>query len=1515
VPSGATSGNVVVTVGGVASNGVAFTIKTGPVPLISGLSPTSGPAGSSVTITGTGFGLTQGTSSVMIGSVATAVTSWSDTSVVAIVPGNLSAYNLVGVSIVVSGVSSSGGPVFTITPTITSINPTAGPVGTSVTITGNNFGTSQGTSAVTFGGATATPTSWSPTSIVVPVPAGATTGNVIVTAASFASNAVAFAVTPALTSLNPTSGPVGTSVTISGTSFGATQGSSTVTFNGTSATPTSWSATSIGVPVPNAATTGNVVVTVGGQPSNGLTFTLAAPPPPTVASLSPPLGFVGTSVTITGMNFGSSQGASTVMFNGVIAVPTSWTPTSIVAPVPNGATTGSVFVTVGGAASNGSNFTVTVPPVPVALVQHTSKDAGSTSSSTLAFKSNNTAGNWIAVVARAGKSGQVFTVSDSLHNTYRTAAQFNVTVDTPNGDTLGVFYAENIAGGANTITVTDTISGNTLRFAIFEYSGVAHANSLDGVIAGQGTNAGPNSGSITTSMNGDLLLGAAMSAGPAAYTAGPGYKMEEFVPAEPNTKLVAEDQIQPVAGVASASATLGASDHWGAVLAAFRPGNAGITGPTITTLNPTFAPVGTAVAISGTNFGSSQSTSTVSFNGTAATPSSWTATSIVAPVPAGASTGTVVVTVGGVASNGLTFTVTVPPPGIASLNPSFALAGNGAFTLTVNGTNFLPSSVIQWNGNVRTTSFVSSTQLQAAITGADIASAGGAKVTVSNPGLGGAVSSPSTFFVGASGGSNFAVLAVTQEAQDIVYDPKNQVFYLSVTATATTNPNTISVLDPATASITSTQPAGVNPNVLAVSDDSQFLYAGIDGAASVQRYILPGLAPDIRYALGSGQFGPYFALDLQVAPGAPQTTAVTLGNTSISPEAQGGITIFDDAAPRMVQAGGISSLFDSIQWGADPTALYGANYEDSGNDFYTLSVNSGGVTLNQDFPRVLNTYLGRIHFDAGTNLIYADDGHVINPSTGLPVGNFNAVGPMVVDFSLNTAFFLTTSSGIGATIRSFDLTHFTPIASVSVPSAAGTLSRLIRWGQNGLAFLSRDSNSSGRVFLIGGSFVGPAPAFVTTAPPNPMIPPTPSPNAPTITSLLPSSAIAGGAAVVLTVNGAQFDLAAVVQFNGAALATTFVSSTQLQATIPASDILTAGTASITVANPPASGGSSSGSTFFIGASGGISSAGTGFAVQVVNQASNDIVFDPVDQLFYLSAPNTSPSGNTIAVLDPSTAQIVGKQYAGSNPNVISISDDGQFLYAGIDGSSSVQRFTLPSLAPDIRYALGANRFDGPYFALDLQVAPGTPRTTAVTSGIFNLSPAAASGISIFDDAAMRPTIAAGFLSGGNLYDSLQWGSDATNLYAVNNEGSGFDFYTLSVNSTGVTLTSDYPNVVPGFRDKIHFDGGSKLIYSDNGYVVNPSTGAPVGTFLLTGLVPPFVMVPDSSLNTGFFVARTINSTLAIYSFNLSTFAPVSSILIPNITGNPLRLIRWGQSGLAFNTDAGEIVLVGGNFVH
>ncbi len=81
---------------------------------------------------------------------------------------------------------------------------------------------------------------------------------------------------PILTSLIPTSGLAGSSVTITGSNFVATQGASALTFNGVLATVTSWSATSIVTTVPAAATSGPVVMTVGGQSSNGLSYTVTA---------------------------------------------------------------------------------------------------------------------------------------------------------------------------------------------------------------------------------------------------------------------------------------------------------------------------------------------------------------------------------------------------------------------------------------------------------------------------------------------------------------------------------------------------------------------------------------------------------------------------------------------------------------------------------------------------------------------------------------------------------------------------------------------------------------------------------------------------------------------------------------------------------------------------------------------------------------------------------------------------------------------------------------------------------------------------------------------------------------------------------------------------------------------------------------------------------------------------------------------------------------------------------------
>ena len=80
---------------------------------------------------------------------------------------------------------------------------------------------------------------------------------------------------------------------------------------------------------------------------------------------------------------------------------------------------------------------------------------------------------------------------------------------------------------------------------------------------------------------------------------------------------------------------------------------------------------------------------------------------------------------------------------VSGLSPSFATAGGPAFTLTVNGSNFLSGAKVRWNGSDRTTTFVSATQLRANILAADVATAGTVPVTVFNPD--GSLSNATTF--------------------------------------------------------------------------------------------------------------------------------------------------------------------------------------------------------------------------------------------------------------------------------------------------------------------------------------------------------------------------------------------------------------------------------------------------------------------------------------------------------------------------------------------------------------------------------------------------------------------------------------------------------------------------------------------------------------------------------------------------------------------------------------------------
>ncbi|MBL7992804.1 MAG: IPT/TIG domain-containing protein [Candidatus Kapabacteria bacterium] len=236
------------------------------LPTITSFTPTTGPTGTVVIITGTGFTGVSGAASVRFGATnAASYTVNSNTQITATVAAG---------STGLIRVVAPGGTVYSATnfthitppsaPTMTNVSTDIGVTGTVVVITGTNF--ARGVTSVTFGGVAGTIISTSGTQIQVAVGAG-NSGNIVVTtpAGSVNSN-TALGITftylphpiPTITSFSPASGTEGSSVTLSGTNF---TGMSRITIGGALVTAfTVNSDNQITATVPAGAITGKIIV-------------------------------------------------------------------------------------------------------------------------------------------------------------------------------------------------------------------------------------------------------------------------------------------------------------------------------------------------------------------------------------------------------------------------------------------------------------------------------------------------------------------------------------------------------------------------------------------------------------------------------------------------------------------------------------------------------------------------------------------------------------------------------------------------------------------------------------------------------------------------------------------------------------------------------------------------------------------------------------------------------------------------------------------------------------------------------------------------------------------------------------------------------------------------------------------------------------------------------------------------------------------------------------------------------
>ena len=441
------------------------------------------------------------------------------------------------------------------------------------------------------------------------------------------------------------------------------------------------------------------------------------------------------------------------------------------------------------------------------------------------------------------------------------------------------------------------------------------------------------------------------------------------------------------------------------------------------------------------------------------------------------------------------------PPTVSSTSPTSILAGSQSLTLTVSGSGFLSTSVVQVGGIAEATTYVSSTQLTATVPAAQLASAAQLTVVVVN----GSVNSGSGTPVNLEVDNPSPTISSVSPSSELLGAAAPVVTVTGTNFLSTTVINVNGSARPTTF-VSTTQ-------VSATLTAADVATAGTISLTAVNPSPGGGTSPAASLTVNNPSVGAIQLSPAALTVGAASATTVTVtGNAFV--------------AGSVVQVNGSARATTYVS----PTTLtFAATVADQATTGTLL------VTVANPAP------------GGGTS-----------PAVSLPVNN-----PSVGAIQLSpSALIVGTTSPTTITVTG---NTFVPASVVQVNGSTRPTTYV---NQNTLTFVATvaDQATAGTLLV---TVTNPAPGGGTSAAASLAVSgPT---STPVITSVAPNSIVAGSSDTVVSVNGTGFTSNSVVQWNGAPLVTSFYyyGTNQLVATVPAADLTTAGTASVTVSSPTA----------------------------------------------------------------------------------------------------------------------------------------------------------------------------------------------------------------------------------------------------------------------------------------------------------------------------------------------------------
>ena len=545
--------------------------------------------------------------------------------------------------------------------------------------------------------------------------------------------------------------------------------------------------------------------------------------------------------------------------------------------------------------------------------------------------------------------------------------------------------------------------------------------------------------------------------------------------------------------------------------------------------------------------------------------------------------------------------------------------------------------------------------------------------------------------------------------------------------------------------------------------------------------------------------------------------------------------------------------------------------------------------------------------------LYDDLGRVYAPDTLALIGTYPIFGPYdqtglaEVDPATRRVFYLEGYFNYGRTfykLKVFDRDLYHALFSLDLPRASASLTRCVRCGTNGLAYVSGDNHlwlvrtdllaptrspadlnlsmASTSVPLVGSNYTytlslsnaGPGFATVVSVTNN-------LPAGVTIVKTAPSAGHLLHDASAFTwklgalAAGSNATLEVTVRFDNAGWQTNRAYALGLDA----DPVFTNNFAQLVlnVEIPAGAGG-----------------------VFRLLQSAEDMVYDPVRNrlLLAIASAAVGPS-NGIGVLNPISGLLESFVPLGHRPFKLARSREGQFLYVSSKEDGLVQRFDLATLAQDLEFYPGGDWVNdslSPYYAAELEPMPDNPRSlVAWRVRRPGVSMEYGYGLAVFDDGVMRSNVTA---FGGAW--KIGFDSAASTLYAYDT-GGGFN--RCALDSGGVSFAEVLPKL--SFNISPSFKCAAGRLFLSSGRAVELSPFRVAGIY--SGSEGARLVEPDPSTGRVFYLSRTNGWWLKAYDMN--SFEPLGSLAISNLVGTPTTLVHCGSHGLAFLTASNEIFIV------